>query len=253
MSPWAKKRKLIVYGIILTVILSISISYLLGKLLKDPTCFDGKKNGTEKGIDCGGTCKLACTNEYKDVKISWAKSIEISGDVYNIAALVENTNKDYRVDIDYKFNVFSNQGTSIWTSTDKISLNPLEKRVIFKPFQYLGKNVIKNTFFEITNSKAYKNTGDLNIDSRKITHYDYKVTNNIPVLSTIISNNTPKESGKLEVVGIVYDKNLNIINFSNSIIDSIKPRKSKKVYFTWQKKFEQDVHTFKIFVSEYKK
>ena len=56
MSSWSSERKS-VYALIMLVIVLALIgvpSYFL--FYTPPSCTDGVKNGTEQGIDCGGSC-----------------------------------------------------------------------------------------------------------------------------------------------------------------------------------------------------
>ena len=248
MSPWGKKRKLIVYLIILLLIIILAISYYVKNFIKPPTCFDNKKNGDEKGVDCGGSCALICKNNFTPINIKWAKAIEISNNIYNIAALVENTNKKYEINFDYAFDIYSTTGTSIAHITNKTKLLPQEKKVIFIQHKYLGKNKIKDTYLKPANQKAFISSEKKSNISHVILSKSYKVDRNIPTLTTTIANHDTEKSKKLQVTGILYDNNHNIINFSSSIIDPIPKGKNTTVYLTWQKPFKKKVSTFAVYV-----
>ena len=57
---WAAKRQLQYLSGFLAIILVIVLIIIAPYLRSDPTCFDGKQNGNEEGIDCGGSCDLIC-------------------------------------------------------------------------------------------------------------------------------------------------------------------------------------------------
>jgi len=86
---WSQKRK-ILYSLAVTIVVVLLASYPTYLLLREtPTCFDKKQNGTETGIDCGGSCSLMCSVEVKAPRIVWAKVFPINGNVYDIAAYVQ--------------------------------------------------------------------------------------------------------------------------------------------------------------------
>ena len=63
MITWAFKRQ-IFYILILILFFSVcGFLILYPRLNKAPICTDGIQNGTETGIDCGGSCANACLAE----------------------------------------------------------------------------------------------------------------------------------------------------------------------------------------------
>ncbi len=76
MSSWSAKRKL-VYAIMFFsfVIIVVGLPTFFIWYQK-PTCFDGKKNGDEVGVDCGGSCRLLCSFEAVEPDILWSFVIQ---------------------------------------------------------------------------------------------------------------------------------------------------------------------------------
>ena len=66
---WSGRRQLKIVGLLFLVSAIIAFSIIWPKINKPPTCFDGKKNGVETGIDCGGGCKLQCREQIEEVAI----------------------------------------------------------------------------------------------------------------------------------------------------------------------------------------
>ena len=61
-------------GIVGGVVAIIAGYFVYTVLFKvDPTCFDGKKNQDERGIDCGGVCALVCLADAKTVVPIWSR------------------------------------------------------------------------------------------------------------------------------------------------------------------------------------
>lgn len=58
-----------------------------------PSCFDGKQNQDEMGVDCGGLhCPACITETPKDVTVLWTRLFQVRAGTYEAAALVENPN-----------------------------------------------------------------------------------------------------------------------------------------------------------------
>ena len=56
--------------VILAIILIVGLpAFLL--LYKAPTCFDGKQNQGEGGIDCGGPCVKLCPSAFLPPEVIW--------------------------------------------------------------------------------------------------------------------------------------------------------------------------------------
>lgn len=251
MSPWAKKRKKIIYGILIAIILLFLTSIVIEKNFKKPTCFDKKQNGDEAGVDCGGSCNLVCKKEHGKIIKNWSKVIKISGNMYNIATSIENTDGENMLAVKYKMSVFSSNGVLIWSVKNMTRLRPLENKIIFNPYVNLGDNSVADAFIDILETTAYKKGGELyNKKTHIVSEKKYFIKNGIPTLEIKILNNAFFDSKDLEIVAIMYDKNKNIINFSNSIIAPIKSKEERKIFLTWQKDFEKKVNFFDIFINE---
>lgn len=63
-------------------------------LKADPTCFDGKQNQDETGLDCGGSCTKQCavTVEAEDLVIRETAFMPVGDGSYDVLAQVHNPN-----------------------------------------------------------------------------------------------------------------------------------------------------------------
>ncbi|MBU6431623.1 hypothetical protein KGQ29_04640, partial [Patescibacteria group bacterium] len=77
MSSWSQKRKSIYFLIFAAFLFSFIILPAYFIFYKAPTCFDGKQNGDEKGVDCGGSCVNLCRSQYLEPNIIWSRVIEV--------------------------------------------------------------------------------------------------------------------------------------------------------------------------------
>ena len=66
---WASNRRLAYISVVLFGVLAVVLFVGLVVFYEAPTCFDGKRNGTEEGVDCGGSCDLICSFSAADIEI----------------------------------------------------------------------------------------------------------------------------------------------------------------------------------------
>src|ERR1035437_5233264 len=101
---WAFRRQIFYIGIILLLCAIVAFSVIYPKLNKPPTCSDGIQNGTETGIDCGGSCTYACLAQMAPVSVLWSRAFEVVPGRYNAVAYLVNHNKNVAVEkISYRF------------------------------------------------------------------------------------------------------------------------------------------------------
>jgi hypothetical protein len=101
-----------------------------------PTCFDGKKNQGENGIDCGGPCQ-ACQ------EIPQAESLKIlekafvigtpGGEKYDLMAKIENPNSEYgSPKFHYQFTLKDSSGSVITQKEGDSFILPAETKYIIE-------------------------------------------------------------------------------------------------------------------------
>ncbi len=101
---WAFRRQIFYATIVILFFGVLGFLTLFPSFNKPPTCVDGRQNGDETGIDCGGSCLDACAFEADAVSILWARSFLVVPERYNAVAYLENHNKNLVVNkIKYQF------------------------------------------------------------------------------------------------------------------------------------------------------
>src|SRR3989338_7543276 len=103
---WALKRQLSYIGILILFFGIFAFLIIYPGSKETPTCFDGRQNGTETGVDCGGTCARACLFESGQVSVRLARAFEVIPGRYNAVAYLTNHNKNLsagRVKYQFRF------------------------------------------------------------------------------------------------------------------------------------------------------
>lgn len=246
MSSWSQRRKASYsLGIIIFLFIVLVLpAYLL--LYKKPTCFDNKKNGGEKGVDCGGPCANLCRSQYLEPNVRWAQSIQVKPGLYNALAYIENPNIDAGVDsVEYIFKIKDKDGVLIYERKGKTFIPPNRSFAVFEGGILTGEKIPTKVTFEFTSYSVWKKLENkeagLSIMNEKISNEDES-----PRLDATLENNTIQPILNIEVVVIAYDESGNALGFSRTFIDKINKGESQNITFTWPNPFGSSVAKIEI-------
>jgi hypothetical protein len=232
---WATKRQLQYIMMFVVFILIILFIFLYPVIFKKPTCTDGKQNGDETGIDCGGSCQLMCKEKTSDPLVLWSRAFKVSSNAYNLVAFIENQNKNSGIeDIPYEFRVYDVKNRMIGRSTGSTFIPPNKQFAIFEARFDPGLAQIKSVTFEFTGTFIWVKK-EPTIDSLPI-YVDNIVMGEDkknPSLSARIRNESIYELPSFDVITILYDENNNAINASKTVKDGLASNDSMSVFFTW--------------------
>lgn len=236
---WSKKRKLsylatLVGSLILIIIL---ISYFA--LRKNPTCFDVIQNGSEVGIDCGGTCALYCASEMKPLRIVWVKPFLFTPGHYDIGAYIENPNqKAGIVSLRYTVRAFSEDKQKIAERTGVMEITPGSSSLLFEgnfssATLPVRTEVEFDSNYQMTWRKAERAEVKLVTKNYMIRYleagarFDAVVVNTDPII----------DAGRAVIGAIISDGGRNPIAISRTVIDGVAKGSEQPIFFTWPEKF----------------
>jgi hypothetical protein len=241
-SSWRQSRK-IAFIFVIIIIISGLLAYKIYPYFNKPaTCFDSKQNGDERGVDCGGSCKLICTTDVIPLDVKYAKAVSSDIGLYDIAALIENRNKDKDTSdgsIDYAFLIYDKSGSIIKTISGSTTL-PLGQSfpVVIQnvPIALSAGNSITNVVLNISNNKPWQAQDSTYANSFfKVANIDFKRNfNNISQLKVSVTNLTKAYFRNVPVSVLVFDSNHNLIATNETILKEVQAGESKDVVFTWR-------------------
>lgn len=233
MDNWAKKRKLIYASIAILFIVSVIgiPSFLL--FYKAPTCFDGKQNGGEKGIDCGGRCQLLCQSDFFPPTVSWTRIDKVIDGVYNVSAYIINPNNDGEAkNVPYKVTLFDNLGIKIASKNGTVTIPPHRNTLAFSGLINTDKYLPVRALFEFTSAPNWIKKTDELVDL-VIKDMDYSESDNSSSLIVNLENSGLKDLNNINVYSVLYDSSGNTIGFGKTVVDEIKAKSTAIAPFTW--------------------
>jgi len=231
---WASSRQskyilgiLVFVGIIFLIILWPTIT-------KAPTCSDGKQNGAETGVDCGGSCQRVCSSEASEPIILWSRGFNITGGSYNLVAMVENQNKDAAVEeASYEFKIYDSNNLLIGRRDGMTFIPPNQQFAVFEPRFDAGKAQVKSVSFEFTSPFVWvKKAPTLQTLPISVDHIVFS-TMPTPTLTAQVNNNSIYTLPEFDVIAILYDADHNAINVSKTHSDGLASNSNAPLLFTW--------------------
>lgn len=246
---WALKRQIFYISILFVFFGVFGFLASYPYLNKEPTCNDGKQNGLENGIDCGGGCPLLCSFQTDKLSIIWSRAFQVTEGRYNAVSYIENQNTNAGVyKIKYRFRFADKNNVYIGKREGEISIPPLGKFAIFEGAIDLGYSIPVYTTFEFTEIPTWINISSEKINQLKILTGDIVVEdeNENPKAFTTIKNKSLFTIPELNVILILYDNSGNAISASRTYLQSLKGEETKELNFTWPLPFDREVVTKEI-------
>ncbi|MDD2730900.1 MAG: FxLYD domain-containing protein [Candidatus Portnoybacteria bacterium] len=111
---YRRRKQTIIISILAAFFLVVGAWVYFGYFYQGASCFDGKQNQNETGIDCGGVC-ISCERlTAQDVKISWVRFFSLENNRYDLAAEISNPNSNFGLGkLNYNFQLKGEDGQTI--------------------------------------------------------------------------------------------------------------------------------------------
>jgi Mg-chelatase subunit ChlD len=244
-ARWAFWRRTQYFAFFAMVLMLLSALFYMKVLYTAPTCTDGKQNGDELGIDCGGGCTKICAFEAVAPIVDWTRSFRITDGQYNAVAYVENRNKVAATpELHYTFSLYDDQGLITERSGTTV-LPPDSVYPIFEGRIATNGRVPTRTFLDIEDPAewlpATYGRDQFTVLERTLTGAD-----SAPRLSATIRNNDLLEAQQVEVIATIFDKSRNALTSSRTIVDHFAPRSDTNVIFTWPEPIAKTVRSCEV-------
>lgn len=230
--PWAKKRRLIIFGILSPFFVLVSVTIFFAFFSKVESCFDGEQNGMERGVDCGGGCIRICTADVAPLRPVWSNSFEIAEGQYNSVAFIENTNRTAGAqELSYTFSLFN--GEEVVAERSGVAVVPPNST-----FPVFESRIFTDERQPITSTKfSFKSPGVWQpaAITTQVRSRDFVLTSEKtrPRLDARIENLSEETVFALPVVATVFGPNDQPLTASQTIVPELTGRGEVDIVFTW--------------------
>jgi hypothetical protein len=234
-----------------TIILFIPISFLIilflikisFSLFPSATCFDGRMNGEEQGIDCGGSC-ISC-----DIK--YAKEIEIlSSDILSGEKgfsqgvfKIRNSNQNLGGEFKYKILVKGELGEELEEIFGESYIYPAVIKYLVEPKIDIDISLIKNLEIEVFEIEWFESEFSPR-DFFNVFEYQVKTIEEadrpgyLEVLGRI-ANRTARDFNSVDLIILLYSKTGQLLNSAKTRIFDLKSGEINNFQYVWLNYFPE--------------
>ncbi|MDZ7726234.1 MAG: vWA domain-containing protein [Candidatus Campbellbacteria bacterium] len=236
-SPWAQKRKLIYTSVVVGALVVIGSVQAFRIFYEAPTCFDGRQNGQETGVDCGGECRRVCEFEAESLTVKWSKYFEIFDGVYTAVAYVENPNRAVGAEsLPYSFEFFDSSGEKIEEIVGKTHALPNSNIPIFVgPIEMSEEPDNMEFSFGEELYLVHSDADEVPIEVENTTLISSETN---PKLRALLFNTSVAPLEDVSAVALVYDSNEKAIAASRTIVPYLPSDERERITFTWPEAFK---------------
>jgi len=236
-------------GIFMVVILLAS-GLLLYKTIAPASCTDGKLNQDEEGVDCGGvSCTPCITAAARDVTVLWTRFFEVRPGLYDVAALVENSNQEVGARaVPYSFELTDERGLRIMRVKGDAYILPNERFLVFASNLETGIRTPIRMAFEM-DDPVWEVIPEQDLPLT-IVRRERMFDEDRPRLIVTLANNTFKDINSVDVSVVISDSENNAVGTAVSHIDIVPDSSTADALFIWPRPFARTPVDIEIFVRQ---
>ncbi len=218
-------------------------------LYKKPTCSDNKQNGTERGVDCGGSCARLCPFDFAAPRTLWSYSMRIVPGVYNLMAYVQNPNQNAEAGaVPYIFKLYDDEGIIVAERSGTAFIPAGQKFAIFEGGIQTGQRIPFKTTFEFKADPVW--VPGVALSKIRVLTIDLTQEGKPKAEVRIRNDELSRGYSNVDAFIVLYDADDNRVAFSKTTIDSLGANETQTLYFTWPGSFERTiVRTEVLFVA----
>lgn len=252
MNAWSRRRKLTILSVIIFVLLFLIGAPFFFLFYRAPTCFDGKQNGGETGVDCGGPCQLLCPAESLPLILKGdPRVINLGDNIFEVAALVDNPNISGEVlDAGYTIRLYSASSAIPVRVIEGSTYVPKgDSFVILEgPFE-LGAGIVPTRAtleWKLDTLKWIENVlpaPGISLKNSRLSRED-----SAPRLDVDVENFSLEGISNIDLIALVSDGSGNILAASRTFVEYLPPGRSVPAVFIWRKPFGSETINLDIMI-----
>lgn len=232
---WSQRRQFTYISGFMAVVIVASYLVIHSATKTTPTCFDGRKNGDEVGVDCGGVCAFYCKDELGVPKVRWVRYFDVAPGLIHTIAYIEHSYPQAAAQkINYHFDIYDAKNNLIKTQPGSTYLGPLGRTAIVETLVPVGNTVPSIARFSFDGQIFWeKIPAEYAQAVIKTDRYLLEPFEHGTRLIATLDNQSRYEFKDMDVVAILYNKDDNAIAVSKSVLKDLPARSATTLYFTW--------------------
>lgn len=233
-------------GIALFFVIFVGIPLAIW-LYQAPTCFDGKQNQNETGVDKGGSCPLLDERTLAPSSVLWSRGFSVRNGTYSAVAYIENPNNDAGVrSVAYRFSLYDERSILVAVREGSMSIQPGGITPVFEGGIDTGTREVSRTYFEFLDPLVWERMTNPT-EALTITNKQMSDTNTSPRLTATVRNSSVARIEDASFVATVFDSAGNVFAASRTLLPTITAGASETILFSWPEPFPLAVGRIDIF------
>lgn len=229
--PWSATRQLLFALGALAIVGALAVGGYFSFFYEAPSCFDGRQNQGEEGVDCGGACALLCTQP--NISTVWARTVRAAPGVYHAVALVRNPDTGAAGSVPYEVSLFDNENLLIARREGELAIGPGDIIPLFEANVITGERVPTRTFVEFAAgvfTRAEREATPIRVVSFELDEDAHRLTAEVENRSSL-----PAED--ITITALLFDDADILVQASQTRVASLATRERRSIVFTWQEPF----------------
>lgn len=232
---WAKKRTWAVWSVLVACALAILLILGFAIFYKTPTCTDGKQNGDETGIDCGGRCSTVCSAEAQPASVRFARVLQQSGR-NDLIAYVDNPNVDaYAKNASLSIDVYLQDG-HVLNRRAYVTLPAKSSTPVFIPG--IANSAVQQAFASFAPGSVLWTKGSgWDASAPDVSNVSVDGADSRPRITATVANKTAYPQNNVPLVATVFAADGTAIAASQTVVPLLPPQGTAQAVFTWNEPF----------------
>lgn len=235
MFSWAQKQRILVVVVPLGLFLLLVGVFLL-IVRNRPNCANGRQDGNETGIDCGGSCRRLCPGIAAEPLVHFARAVPVGEELWGAVAYMENRNPFAGVrSAPYLFKLYDAENLLIYDRRGTAYLPPQKSIAIFEGAMQVGSRVPTRATFAFTEPLRFERMAEdpkLEIRGRR-----FESASGVSHLEAQLVNPTGSALSQVSLTALLFDASGNVFAASATVIQTLSAHASVPLSFTWPQEF----------------
>lgn len=246
---WAQRRQFLYFFSFVIVVGGVIFLIIRNATHVEPTCYDGKRNGDEVGVDCGGACAFYCKAELADPKVRWVRFFDIAPGLVHAVAYIEHTYPTAGArTAPYEFTLYDEKNNILTSRAGTTYLGPMGRSAIVETLIPVGNTVPAIARFAFLENGIVweKIPVEFSQVVIKTDRYVLESFEGGTRLTASLDNQSKISFANVDVAAILYDKQDNAIAVSKALLKSLPGEGSTTMYFTWPTQLKEQTARVEI-------
>lgn len=229
MLSWSKKRQIIYLALVVGFFIFVTTVFLFFLLYETPTCFDGKQNQEEIGIDCGGPCVRLCVFQVEELSVLWSDAFLAKDGVYDMVVFIENKNINAGIrNLGYTIKAYNSSGDVLAERSGATYINAMDRFALIEHSTAISEKPTRiDVEFDVPKwERTLSQNRHLKIKNKRLFHEKTP-----PRITAIVENNSLDTKRNIEAVALISNKKGEVVAISSTHMSTLAGDSEGDLFF----------------------